>query len=322
MRPATAPKPLRPRRTHIRDPNFPRDVRRQASSLLDGSPASSIPQDTVKPVMHCLRAYRDSVIAEGDYMHAQEVEDKINDLMLRREKQKYEDSQLETYQELTRRLERARSDLQAAEEACRIYTEDVNRRCAEEREELAQMQRDELRELESQFAGDPPYKFVRWSPGYLNLRRKEKFLVKSRRYVEAHDMKLQADKVEREDVRASRGAWKAYGTQQKELLLRQHQVKMEYLLERYEQERVAKMLTLNAEVERCANVVRLYESRVRDAESYNSPGARNKEGKFTRIAEGGLGARLSLVRTSNYKMKMERRKEKAAVRSSRPQTAK
>ena len=311
MRPSTAPR--RPR-VHIRIPEFSRDVRRCASYALDGG---SVPKELYKQVIACLRAYRDSVIPTGDYMHAQEVEDKINVLMLGHQKEKYENGQLDTYQELQKRLERAREDLKVAEENRRIYVEDVDRRQAEEEVELAEMQRDELRQLEEQYSGEPPPKFVRWSPGYLNMRRKEKFLVKAKRYVEAHDMKCQADKLEKEETQASIGSWKAYGMQQRELLVRQHQVKMEYLIERYEQEKVSQLLTLDTEIERFRNTVKLLEAKIRNVETYNSPGTRTTSGKFTRIAAGGLGARMSLVRTSNYQMKMDKRRMKAASKTGR-----
>jgi hypothetical protein len=292
--------------------SFPPEVRDYANQVMNDSPLDSIPPDRFSAVLRYLQACRDPVTQTGDYFYAQAIQDKI-DLMIKvTNKFIYECEQEDQLSNLSIRLGRAREKFQLARYARRTFHRELNARERQELDDLRCQQAQELAAFDAEHNCNPPARYSHFSKDYQDLRYREAFCVRDRRFTDAWSLKVEADQMEQIEQERMRKSWKAAADHERALLLRRHQRQIEAVEERYEEERVAQGGLLDVEVRRWENAMKLAESRVEDAEAYNSLRARRPKGTFARISDSEFAIHSAKVRTANWQMKRDRRTVKSA----------
>ena len=107
-----------------------------------------------------------------------------------------------------------------------------------------------------------PPKFRKFSPEYLNMRKREKFMVSSKRYVEANTLKKEADKIEKKEREIQQKNWGDYVNQQRQLLIKKQQEQRRCFIEKWDREWAALVPSADAEVTKCENVVKNIEANI------------------------------------------------------------
>lgn len=74
-----------------------------------------------------------------------------------------------------------------------------------------------------------PPKYSKFSNHYLNMRTQEKFLKSCKRYNEADEKKKDTDALEKIEIEEQHARWKAFGDNQKSVLMTSHEQKYRYM---------------------------------------------------------------------------------------------
>lgn len=172
-----------------------------------------------------LRKIRMEALDEGKYLKAQQAEQGARNVLRQQTlKQQYEANE-EKNSTIQEKLEIAQIQLENIKEkwAC-IIAQQKN----QHKEELDAIQEDferELEEFDKLFERDPPAKAVKFSPQLLDMRAKERFLGRSKRYQEAKALKEQADALEAIELQQRKQQWIKYLDGERLKLIEKHRQK-------------------------------------------------------------------------------------------------
>jgi hypothetical protein len=282
------------------------EIDNMVQHILDDDPIDSVSKDLVDPVIARLQEHRNTAIADGEYMAAADIEDRMNNFILIANKVSYEDDQDITYQELRAHYDQAQSDLRTAIRARRHCLREIERQREHELSQMRETHARELAEFDKRHNCPPPNFFRRWSPEYLNLRYQEKFLVRSKRYVEAHAIKCEADTRKSRELQQMEDTWSSASANSRLQLTKHHEHQIQGLEESFLEERIAKAAEHDLIIQGHDKTVKKAEQRIKDAESYNSPRTRlTIPGQILRIRERDLPPRVTKIRCSNYQMRRD-----------------
>ncbi|OHT14235.1 hypothetical protein TRFO_15541 [Tritrichomonas foetus] len=225
-------------------------------------PVSGIPYNYQKRVLNFLKDQKNQAIKAGDYLSAQKFDDKINEMNLMRTEDTYITSKNGKLEELQQRLVAAQQELEQ-------QREDKNRILdlfqEEREEEITKMyiQLDnELAIFDEEHNTEVPPKFRKFSPEYLNLRKREKFMVSSKRYVEADKLKKEADAREIVERNNQQTNWENYVKKQREILIKKQDEQRRCFIEKWDREWAALLPSAENEVAKYENAVKAIESRI------------------------------------------------------------
>ena len=232
--------------------------------VFEDLPVNEIPYQYQKKVLNYLINQKSEAIKAEDFLSAQKFEDKINEIKLMQVEDAYESRQNDKYEDLIQRL----SDAQSALEEQRENLNQILQSFQDEREE-AIMKLDEkldndLYQFDEDHNIEVPPKFRKFSPEYLNIRKREKFMVSSKRYVEANNLKKEADAMEKKERAIQEKNWENYVNQQRQLLIKKQQEQRRCFIEKWDREWTALVPSAEAEVTRCENVVKNIEANLAD----------------------------------------------------------
>lgn len=190
-----------------------------------------------KMLHHLINRSKDVInelLEKGEYKQAQlyeNVHQRLATLIIEREqeekiasKKAFVQEQLEKFQEL----------LQEAEDKYMIEQETHESKFRSTIEEAEQEWENEMNEFDAVTNGPLPPPFRKWSSELLNLREKERFLLRSRRYEEAAGIKDEADQMEAEELEILQDRFIRTRETQKITLTEQHETKMKCIEEKGE----------------------------------------------------------------------------------------
>jgi hypothetical protein len=250
-------------------------------------------------VLRCLEAARELVLRSGDYSFTQNVQDAIDDARRASTRAEYEIHQSTQISALRDRSDRTRSEFDAAAAAREEAIRELNARKQQELDALQSIQSRQLSSFDDSHACDPPPKFCRWSPEYLNLRLQEKFLFQLKRFTEAHAVKVEADRRESIDRESMRRSWEQAVAHDRQQLLKQQKQQRDAIERRFAEEWAIKGGQYDSELRRYGNALHAIESRA------GVPNEGGRVNKSQRI--GDLPARVARIRTTNVQVKSPRK---------------
>ncbi|KAK8893986.1 hypothetical protein M9Y10_022416 [Tritrichomonas musculus] len=296
---------------------FADDIPHIAAQIMRGKKLSNYPLDILQEVLSFLQVFKQKVIESKDYMYAQEIEDKINQLNVFCTKSSYEQQQELSYDCLCRKLRNIEHDLEEAKMIKNEFIESFNIEKQNALDMLLQKQQGEIEELDEEIKKGIPYQFNKYSSEYLNQRKKEKSLVSAKFYLAAYYMKKDTDKLQIQENKQMQINWYNYNSSKKDYLMKQHQQQIDCLNEKFEKTFLSNILILDAEIDKFNAAYATTKLKIDTIKYYNSPGTRQTSQRtIVKVPSQNVSSRMTRMRTSNYQLK-----EKDRVLTCRPRTA-
>lgn len=233
-----------------------------AHKIFEGFPVNDIPARYQQRVSNYLKSQKKEAIKEEDFLSAQKFEDKINEISLMQTEDSFEMAEIDKYEVLIQRLTNAQYEL----EDQRSKTNQLLEIFQIEREnairEFDEQQNQELILFDEQHSGEIPPKFRKFSPEYLNLRKREKFMVSSKRYVDAENLKTEADARELIERETQRKNYQEYTKNQRNNLMKKQNEQRLCFIEKWDSEWAALLPSADNEVQKYENAVRAIEAKI------------------------------------------------------------
>jgi hypothetical protein len=243
------------------------DAASYAEAVLDGFPAFNVPVYLVADTITQIELRKAKMIASGDYLTAQRHQERIDELKFLNTESTYDGIHQDRCHEIHTRLMTAQRQLaDRAAAADRVLQKFTQQRQADldgfderARQELATFD-------ETHPPAALPAKFRKYSYEYLNLRMRERYMVSSKRYMEAEALKAEADALEIVEIERQRRNWDDYVTKKRQLLIAQKAEQRRILEEKWDRDWRALRPSATADVARRENVVRALESKLVEVE--------------------------------------------------------
>lgn len=169
--------------------------------IMDGFPLDVAETYLLPSLIQASRAHVDQELSIGNYKEAQRYEDVANTLLALSAEREIEMKKNEKREALVYQFTLAEDALNKENEILKQALQDHDEKSRAAEEALDAEEEMTLSEHDAVTAGDLPVEKLKFSPGLLNLRETEKFLVLSRRFEEAAGIKAEADQKEIEEVR-------------------------------------------------------------------------------------------------------------------------
>lgn len=247
----------KPKSKQKRDPTV-----EYSHKVFEGLPVSKIPLQYQNKVLNYLKNQKNEAIKVEDFLSAQKFEDKINEIKQMQVEEAYESRQTGKYEDLVQRLSEAQTELDDQRENLNQLLQSFQNEREEAIAKLDEQLEYEIYQFDEEHNIEIPPKFRKFSPEYLNLRKREKFMVSSKRYVEANNLKKEADIMEKKEQKIQQKNWGDYVNQQRLLLIKKQQEQRRCFIEKWDREWAALVPSAEAEVTRCENVVKNIEANI------------------------------------------------------------
>lgn len=241
-----------------------------------------------------LREIRLKSLKSGDYLTAQKAEQGARAVVAQQTLQEKMDEQDEKMSEQQQRLEIAQIQLENVKEKWQILIEQRKQEMEDDIENKRMRFALQLEEFDKQFETDPPPKALKLSPGVLDLKAKEKFLVSSKRFDEAKAMRNMANIRERQEIEMKKEQYYKNLMKEREKLINQEKQKM-FVTEMSWQSNLSKLqLNANKEIAHAQKTVEHLLSVQRALESESEAPKSSK--KLPPLSLNDRFARLNTVR--------------------------
>ena len=164
-----------------------------ADNVLNGKPLFIIPSNKIKKVIARIEEMKQIEVKIGNYKEAQQMENKINKLKEYKTKADYQNyKKMQTNYIKTRKIE-----LENELENSKLHDDSIIQKFIKrkqvERDQIIQKHKEQMEKFEEDNQ-EMPAKFRKYSNDYLKLVEKERHLIRSKRYFEAGQTKIEREK--------------------------------------------------------------------------------------------------------------------------------
>ena len=187
-----------------------------------------VTQQNAPRVIARLKQIQKEATEKYDYETADLAETALNrTVRVKTQRAAEEINSVET-EEMADKLEATRSDLEYLREHWRAILQAA---CEQRDDEIAKLQTEHENELEEFDAnveeGELPLQFRKMSPEFLQLKRKQQALISSKRYLDAKEIKRQADELEQKEMKKNYERFREKSEVDRRELVKRQQEKME-----------------------------------------------------------------------------------------------
>lgn len=207
-----------------------------ANIAMSGQSLKQIPEDYIEGTLDQLEILKKQFISSGNYFKAQDVEDAINRIKSYDKKNKFSSFKRAKCREITKNM---RDNYNVLDD---IHNRNLNvlnllsEQEAEAIKELQERQKEEINTFNENAKTIPP-KFLHYSNDYLKLATKENFLLKSKRYFEAGEIKEIRLKQKEVEERNMKIEWEKSCQTSRRLMKKKHQAQLDALKENFTRKR-------------------------------------------------------------------------------------
>jgi hypothetical protein len=218
-------------------PNEPDpEIAQIGDDLINGAPVSSVDPEKASDVNLYLRYYKRQMLNKGrpDYEIAQRIDDICAELLLLHNEKAYCGYKGGEICFLREKLRKAKGMLRNClreREECRRFFEEER---AAALEALRQQHEDEIRQHDEEHSQPPPQKYHHVSAAVLQIREQERFLMQSKQYLQAKELREEGDALEKYDLELQRLRWETDAKNARDALLQRQKQQIICLTEKYE----------------------------------------------------------------------------------------
>lgn len=236
-------------------------------NVIDGWPVTDVPPRYYKQVVKKLQEKKAACIKDGDYLQAQFFEDKSNEILEISTEACYGDDRNTKLEKLQQRLALAQQELEYEIQKSNRILDGFEREKEKAMNQLIENHNEQLLAFDEKNQPPMPPKFQKYSPEYLNLRKREQFMVSSKRYAEASSLKAEADQMKIVEDKQNEQKWQAYVAQQRKQLVDTMKQQMVCSQNKWAREKNALKISADKQITNCQNLVTALENKVNEAES-------------------------------------------------------
>ncbi|OHS97470.1 hypothetical protein TRFO_36334 [Tritrichomonas foetus] len=294
--------------------SFSPEIEDCAQRLLNGLSPDQIPPQNINPLISYLQQYKQQYLSAKDYLTAQSIEDICVKLSEISTNSNFGDIRQNHQHQLEQRLNLARQEYQKTKQE-RI---DAQSKFEKDREEslnrLFQEQDKELEKFDKEILEKIPAKFTKFSTEYLNLRKQEECMVQAKRYAEANEFKIEADKLEEIEMAKNRQKWSKQVKKLRDTLIAKQNQQKEALEDKWETKWAETIPKIIDEENRCLKTVKVIEAKINErAFSFTTDdrmmNKRNVKDKLPPLKVGVKSSTASRMRTLTYVQQTFQRKQ-------------
>jgi hypothetical protein len=227
-----------------------------AVSVLNQTPVSDVSPSQISDLISYFEDEKLRVISCGDYVAAQHIEDKINELKQFQMKSTFNRIHRDRCAEIQNRLTEAQQELdQRLRNRDQLFKTFKEQKC-QSLQDFNTFADEELQDFNAEYETAPPCVFTKYSQEYLNLRMREKYMISSKRYIEAETLKTEADRrliIEREN---QENAWRMQVNKKRELLIARQNDQRKALQRKWDRRWNDLCPSIDEEVSKFQNLVR------------------------------------------------------------------
>lgn len=185
----------------------PDEVNRIVDDIIQTDNIKYYPRDELELILAELRKRRVEYQAKGEYINAQKADQYAKAIMTFGQLGAVEQLQNNKVEEIRAKLQDAKSQLENNKAKWEELYNNLRNQAKEDLTQINTKFEDEIQEISKEFNNNLPAHFKKPSNQLLQLRRRQKALVESKRYDEAATTKENADRLEEEERRKNLATW-------------------------------------------------------------------------------------------------------------------
>ena len=237
--------------------------------LVDGTDPVDVDAEQVADIIDRLKARKAELLRGSDddmfdYDTLQRIDDVINQLSSSNEHLLYTDVQREEIEKLVRRRDEMQRQLADSEAQLVAVKKIFEGKRQDDIARLMQEQQRELEELNERYAQEPPAKYRKLSTELIHLRKHERMLRLTGRYMEAKQVRSDADGLEAFEMEKHRIKWEKDAQAARQDLMRKHKHQMDCLNEKWNRQWQTIEPDSIKEQQHCKKVIETYEKRIEE----------------------------------------------------------
>ena len=223
-----APRRKYARQESVHDEDNEPSLEEITTRALEDSDFDLVTQENAQQVMARLRAIQKEAMANCDYEKAD-----LAEIALRKVAQVKTQRAIETInnaetEDMEDKLMATNNDLDYLKQHWRDILISACTQRDEELDEIARANRQELKEFDNQVNyAELPLQFRKMSPEYLQLRRRQKAMIASKRYMDAKEVKREADAMEKKELDKNYERFRLKAEADRKELIKKQQEKMD-----------------------------------------------------------------------------------------------
>lgn len=275
--------------------------------LLRNQPISIVPPNAVHDTVNYLQTQIADCIKKADYLQAQKIEDLCTALLQQNTKKGYIRIQNSKKNVLQNKLRMAKEELERAKE----YRAEITNKYNIDREnafkELEKLQDEELNKFDEEVYPNIPINFQKFSKEYLQLKKQEDFLVQSKRFVEANEIKMEADRIYSIEQEQQQERWKKHFESLREAFISKLDQQKLCLEQKWDGKWAEMLPPLVEEEARCIKAVKAAEAKIQEAEICQPKRGKSVNRHLPPMKIGPTDTNNTRMRIQNYTLNQKNR---------------
>lgn len=160
-----------------------------------------------RAIIRELQRVKADALRDGDYLMAERCVNASRKVLAMTSENRFEEMTTARVDELAEKLRTKENDRDEVKEHWARSIRDAERKRDADLKMMEKENEKELREFDKQFDLDPPPEMRKFSPQLLQLRVREKYMVQSGRYVEATEVRAEAEKMMAKEIQQHHERW-------------------------------------------------------------------------------------------------------------------
>lgn len=227
----------------------------------------SIELDKCNQVISYLKQYKEEVLKQPDYYAAQRIDDISAELILVAQQKSYCGYRSSEIDSINAKIKQAKSQLKRILDERKRAQDIFDDQKQKSIEKLEKQQQEELQILDEKYSGELPPRFRKFSAEALNIRRQEISLKQAKRYIEAQEMREEAEALEAFEMARQEIRFHNEGAELREKMIQIHKTQMYCLLEKLERQYQTMMPNSYTEEKKWRIIIANYEEKRRKVRS-------------------------------------------------------
>lgn len=160
-----------------------------------------------RAIIRELQRVKADALRDGDYLMAERCVNASRKVLAMTSENRFEEMTTARVDELAEKLRTKENDRDEVKEHWARSIRDAERKRDADLKMMEKENEKELREFDKQFDLEPPPEMRKFSPQLLQLRVREKYMVQSGRYVEATEVRAEAEKMMAKEIQQHHERW-------------------------------------------------------------------------------------------------------------------
>lgn len=206
-----------------------------ANAIIEDKPVADIPSRLVPKIYSCLQIYKVERVQENDFINAQLIEDKAQDLLQTNLEAIYESNLEASKTQLEKKLKATKIQYKTSHQKNEIVFQKILEKRDEAFQVLQEANEKEMKEFNEEYRDEnilPAFK--KFSGRFYDIKKKIDSMVSSRRYVEADQMRKELNILQKKEEQIQMNKWHENVETKRQIKVREQQNKITFLQNKWD----------------------------------------------------------------------------------------